>query len=341
MYCDNVPVLPLPGRPPSTEDFLEAVKYGSFTWAFLLPYLFYTGSALPETAGRIVSSKITVYSQLGSSEAGGFPQLRFYNPSFSETTQYHYFNPIIQPQFRHHLDDLYELVILRSSEVPEVQPVFSMFPNLNEWETRDLFSPHPSIPNLWKHRGRRDDIIVFLNGEKTNPVTFEEHVSRHPAVRSALVAGNQRFEASLLLEPATVQDQSKAAQLELIETVWPAIEEANAQCPAHARVSKSKILVVDVAKPMLRAGKGTVQRAGTVQLYRDEIDALYEDNIQPIPDRLAVFLPSLQHAQAALRSLVTEVTSWAGFDDGADFFTLGMDSLQALRLSAVIRSTLG
>lgn len=35
--------------------------------------------------------------------------------------------------------------------------------------------------------------------------------------------------------------------------------------------------MTDPAKPFPRAGKGTIQRAGAVKLYRDEIDQLYEN----------------------------------------------------------------
>ncbi|KAH8433484.1 uncharacterized protein LDX57_011118 [Aspergillus melleus] len=360
IYSRSVPVLPLPGRPPSTDAFLEAVKYGKFDWAFLVPvilddlskdpaaldlvasklqYLFYTGGALPSTVGKIVSSKVPVFSGLGSSEFAALPQLRIADSSFTETWQYLYIHPTAQPEFRQRMDDLHELVLVRSTQNPEAQPVFAMFTDLDEYETRDLFSPHPTLPNLWRHRGRRDDIVVFLNGEKTNPVTFEQQVSRYPDVRSALVAGNQRFEACLLIEPATTEALGDAAKAELIEAIWPAVEEANAQCPAHARVSRSKILVLDAAKPMLRAGKGTVQRAGTIQLYQDEINALYEERQTQDPPKKK--LSSLQDASQILRTLVVEVTSWSEFENDADFFTLGMDSLQALRLAAAIRSSLG
>ncbi|KAI9043969.1 putative NRPS-like enzyme [Aspergillus affinis] len=336
MYSKSVPVLPLPGRPPSTDAFLEAVKYGTFNWAssFLLSSMISAKTPLPSISS-LASSRTSSTPAVPSHQ----PPLRIADPSFTETWQYLYIHPTAQPEFRQRMDDLHELVLVRSTQNPEAQPVFAMFPGLDEYETRDLFSPHPTLPNLWRHRGRRDDIIVFLNDEKTNPVTFEQQVSRHPDVRSALVAGNQRLEACLLIEPATMEALSDAAKADLIEAVWSAVEEANAQCPAHARVSKSKILVLDAAKPMLRAGKGTVQRAGTIQLYQDEIDALYEERqIQEPPKKK---LNSLQHAIHVLRILVEEVTSWSEFKNHADFFVLGIESLQALRLTAAIRSTLG
>ncbi|KAL2821419.1 hypothetical protein BDW59DRAFT_109738 [Aspergillus cavernicola] len=361
MFSNSVPILPLPGRPPSTDAFIDAVKYGSFDWAFLLPviideiskdaasldlitsklqYLFYTGGALPQTAGKLVSSRIPIYSGLGSSEFSALPQLKLAVSSPTDTWQYVYIHPAVGPQFRHHLDDLHELVIVKSPGNTDAQPVFAMFPDLEEYETRDLFSPHPSIPHLWRHQGRRDDIIVFLNGEKTNPISFEQHVSQHPAVGAALVAGSQRFEACLIIEPATSEELSGQMKAELIEEVWPAVEEANTFSPAHARISKSKILVLDVDRPMLRAGKGTVQRAGTVELYKCQIDALYSDTPVQSPGETSTALVStLTEVLDALRTLVHGTTSWTDFSDDDDFFTLGMDSLQVLQNITAIRST--
>lgn len=366
LYADNIPVLPLPGRPPSTDALLEALRYGRLDWAFLPPviiddvskdaealklvasrlkYLFYVGGALPQVAGETVASKLPVFSVFGSSECSAVPQLRVDDGSFAETWRYMHIHPASGAEFRHYMDDLHELVIVKSTEQPEAQPVFAMFPHLHEYETRDLFSPHPSLPSLWRHRGRRDDIVVFLNGEKTNPISFEEEVSQHTAVQAALVGGTQRFEACLLIEPANVtsilSDSAKAA---LVEDIWPAVEEANRHCPAHARISKSKVLILDPDRPMLRAAKGTVQREGTLRLYATEIDALYSDlegqghGQQTDENDGAVSVFSSEDTIKTLRSLVADVTSWSQFDYDTDFYSAGMDSLQTLRLSRAIRS---
>lgn len=96
-------------------------------------------------------------------------------------------------EFEHRSDDLRELCIVRNKEFESWQPVFKLYPDLQTFPSGDLFSPHPSKPGLWKHRGRTDDIIVFLTGEKTNPTSMEECVSSHLEVRAALVTGAQRL----------------------------------------------------------------------------------------------------------------------------------------------------
>jgi thioester reductase-like protein len=295
-----------------------------------------------------VSSRIPVFSGLGSSECSAFPQLIQVGPDgkhFTETWKYVSIHPAAGTEFRHRLDDQYEMVIVKSNTNHEAQPVFAVFPELTEYETRDLFTPHPTLPNLWRHRGRRDDIVVFINGEKTNPVSFEQEVSKHPEVRSALVAGNQRFEACLLVE--TVEgfeggEDYKTKTGEFVDRIWPFVREANEKCPAHARVDKSKILVLDsTTKPMLRAAKGTVQRQGTLRLYADEIDALYEKQ-EKAPDTMTgnvKGISGLTESDVAnqLRGIVSEITSFQKFDDDVDLFALGMDSLHTLQLCRAIR----
>ncbi|KAK4106758.1 acetyl-CoA synthetase-like protein [Parathielavia hyrcaniae] len=366
MFSESIPVLPLPGRPPSTDGFLEALKYGRFDWAFLLPviiddvskddealelvasqlnYVFYTGGAVPGPAGEAVSSKIPIFSGLGSSECSALPQLRVLDHiSFTDIWKYLHIHPASGAEFRSYVDDLHEMVIVKSTACPEAQPVFAMFPHLDKYETRDLFSPHPSIPGLWRHRGRRDDIVVFLNGEKTNPISFEQDVSRHAAVKAALVAGSQRFEACLLIESSSTGILSDTDKAALVQDIWPVVEDANRHCPAHARISKAKILILDPDRPMLRAGKGTMQREGTLRLYAAEIDALYskaegQGQGQGQPPR--VLISSLEDVVKSLRALVADVTSWSHFDNDTDFFSTGMDSLQVLGLSGAIRSGLG
>jgi len=56
--------------------------------------------------------------------------------------------------------------------------------------------------------------------------------------------------------------------------VRPVVEEANKDAPNFSRIFKEMILVTSTDKPMLRAGKGTVTKKVTIQLYEPEIDAL-------------------------------------------------------------------
>ena len=121
----------------------------------------------------------------------------------------------------------------RHPEIAEQQPTFTIFPQLQEYATRDLFDRHPAKSNLWKWHARADDIIVILNGEKTNPISMEQHnVARNLEVQAALVMGAQRFQAALLIDPVNGDIKlSSAERAALIERIWPSVEEANQDCP--------------------------------------------------------------------------------------------------------------
>ncbi|KAJ5272905.1 NRPS-like enzyme [Penicillium angulare] len=360
-FSECIPVFPLPGKPPTTDGFLEAVTHGDFDWAFLLPnilddlsqdplalemvsskleYLYYTGGSLPQVAGETISERIPVHQCMGSSEKAGLPLIQPEGSHSKDDWMYIQVHPAVHAEFRHRFEDLHELVIVKNQDSERSQPVFTHFPGLDEYETRDLFSAHPTLADRWMHRGRIDDIVVFSNGEKTNPVTFEQEVSRHPEVRSALVAGDRRFEACLLVELQDPGPYSSEEQARIIERIWPAVKDANSRCPAHARVSRARFMFTHATMPMPRAGKGTVQRQATLDLYSPLIDGLYETRGDE-PTMLiknSVDLSDLHSVTETVRKLVLDLTEWNELQNDQDFFTLGMDSLQVLQISRELKS---
>ncbi|EHL01557.1 putative Linear gramicidin synthase subunit D [Glarea lozoyensis 74030] len=299
--------------------------------------LIYGGGDLPEAIGSVLTNKMNLLSVYGASEIGLPTAIRRSGTFPSEDWQYVHFHPEIGVEFRHVNENLFELCIVRHSDLEEHQPVFKLFPELQVYKTRDLYTPHPSKPDLWIYKGRADDIIVFLTGEKTNPTTFEHHISSHPEVKAALVIGTRRFQAGLLIELLQEKELAQAERATLIEKIWPAIHEANQVCPAHAKVAKTHILFVDPKKPMARAGKGTVQRQATISMYEQEIDALYADakKMEPIIngdiERLSGPL-TYESLNALVTKLVRKHTGWDKFDENANLYLLGLDSLQTLFL---------
>jgi thioester reductase-like protein/aryl carrier-like protein len=352
-YYGSVPIFALPGTPPTTESFLEAINATDADWSFVPPvvidemgkspelleklvgrssHLFFTGGAVPKASGDIVAKRLPIWQVLGSSECASLPLVHALE-SYDNTEDWQYIqtNPLLGLDMRHQYDDLHELVVKRSSDAESYLPVFTHFPDTQEFATKDLFRKHPSKPDLWIYASRNDDLIVFLNGEKTNPITFEETVGGHPDVKAALVVGAQRFEAALLVELATPNTApiSASDKKAIIESIWPTVQKANEVTPAHARVSKSKILLVDYAKPMLRAPKGTIQRNATLQLYADEIEQLYKQDEEVGEEASS----DGADVKSAIRNVVAELLGW----DDLNFFQLGMDSLGVLRLQRALK----
>ena len=237
-----------------------------------LEMIWYGGGDLPQAVGDTIASKVRVGNMYGASEIGITAQL--WSPEHFDVSDWKYvhYHPSIGYEMRSNdnNDGTYELVIVRNEQKIQSQHAFTLFPDLQEYPSRDLFRPHPTKPDLWKWVARRDDIVVFLNGEKTNPVSMEQHIMEaSPKVKGALVAGAQRFQAALMIEPASNEDLSATQRAALLEELWPIIEEANGECPAHARISKSHILFTQPTKPMALTAKGTIQRFATYTLYSE------------------------------------------------------------------------
>lgn len=179
-------------------------------------------------------------------------------------------------QLRHFSDDLYECVLVRDPAISKAQFIFQNFPDKDEWATKDLFSPHPDRPDLWRFRGRKDDIILLPNARNVDPALIEATVSGHPKVKAALLSGSGRMKTALLIETAEEPPQNEEERKALLEEVWPSIEKGNEISGEWARVTGREMVVFAVKeKPFRRAGKGSVQRNMTLGEYREEIDALY------------------------------------------------------------------
>ncbi len=181
--------------------------------------------------------------------------------------------------------------------------------NVAEWPMKDIYSKHPDPAkgDLWLYQGRADDIIVYATGEKINPNEIENIINGNPAINLALVAGQGRFQSSLLVEavspPAGAEDEKR-----LIDAIWPSVQAANRECPSHGRIHRNMITFTSVTKPKLRAGKGTVQRRLTLDLYTPELDALYEAVSAPVQQSKKMLLrPSLPPARISMPGIYPHI----------------------------------
>ncbi|KAA6414504.1 MAG: hypothetical protein FRX48_01253 [Lasallia pustulata] len=350
VFAGTINVLPPSNKPLDASTAILAHKFARAELTFLLPalyeemsktpglldqlsdmrYAIYSGGPLSEASGDAVRTKTRVQNYIGATEIGCLPQLEV----DQEDWRYIAINPNYGAEFRHHSEDLYELFIVRDKELEAHQPAFQIFPNLQEFSMTDLYVKHPTKPGLWLHSGRADDIIVYVTGEKFNPVSMENLIQSGPMVRSALVTGTGRFQSALLIEPTNGLHTSAEERARMIEAIWPVVEQANSECPTHAKVSKSLILFTTPEKPMLRAGKGTVQRKLTIGAYLKELDAIYAeaDTIDEFDATKKIDVSDLDATRASIQRIIEHATSIHGLGINDDFISYGMDSLQVLTL---------
>jgi thioester reductase-like protein len=360
--ADVTCIIPTAAGLPTASALVEALKQTPMDMAALVPsivqelaqepdlldfcaqnleYCFYMGGDLPQAIGDTVAAKIKLSNHYGSSEVGLLtPIYDLNNRDRLKDWRYIQFHPDLGSEFRQATDTEYELVLDWSPESEKYQMPFNIFPGLKEFHTHDLFvrHPDPNKSNLWRWSSRSDDVIVFLNGEKTNPVSMEQHITAsNPGVTGVLVAGAQRFQASLIVEYGNKELLDPSERAATIETLWSSIEEANQACPAHARIARTHILFTTPEKPFPRAGKGTIQRAAALALYSSEIETLYSHADQlgthtddePVgPGRVSEIE---QISEFILRTL-SSITSWTPeqIKTSDNFFHLGLDSLQTI-----------
>ena len=299
-----------------------------------LDFLCYAGGPLATTAGDLISSLIDVCTTYGGTETGQIHQLF---PS-RQDWGYMEWHPKEDLTMEPAEDEAYELVMHVNVQTEGTSHLFHNFPGITQYRTKDLFRPHPTKPNLWRFHGRRDDIIVLSNGEKFNPVPMEIMVQGDPQVSGALVIGQGRFQAALLIEAKSgVPDNAT-----LKSSIWPLVEKGNSKLPSQGRISQSKILIVDSNKPFQRAGKGTVVRKMTEKDFATEIDELYNANGRGTQSIGPILKASYTHESVRhfVRALVAELFPGIEIRDFDDMYVLGLDSLKTIETANSLQAGL-
>ncbi|KAF3049355.1 putative secondary metabolism biosynthetic enzyme [Didymella keratinophila] len=315
--------------PPSILEDISATEKGIKALG-QLDSVFFGGAPLAAASGDKICEVTNLITVIGSTEALLMCTL---TPSTRKEWDYFHWAAVTGAVMEPAEDGLCELVL--KPKDTKYQAIFHTFPDINEWRTKDLFRQHFSKPYLWKYSGRRDDIIVLSNGEKFNPVVTEKLVESHPLVKGAVVVGQGKFQAGLLIEPEWSQASSQDPSV-LIDQIWTMVEQANREAPAHARIYQSKIAVAKQEKPFIRAAKGSIIRLQTVEAFKAEIEALYADEgYSSEPNQGSgedAKLPTKIHA-VFVRSLPSFQKDTP---DDTDVFSLGVDSLDVLALTNAI-----
>ena len=100
---------------------------------------------------------------------------------------------------------------MRNPNPADVQPIFTVYPQLREYHYGDLYSPHPPVVGLWTYRGRAEDCFVLVTGSNINSLAMEQCVVVHPQVRAVLMLGQRRPNPGLLIELEGERDMLKEA----------------------------------------------------------------------------------------------------------------------------------
>ena len=309
-----------------------------------LDFVCYTGGPFSQKAGDVLSQVTELLPLYGSTEAFQVPQLAPQDPL--KDYAYMEWNPAYKVEMQPSDDEpgAFELVLFADADTEDMSALNHNLPGIREWRTKDLFKrhPNPQKPDLWSYYGRRDDIVVLSNSEKFNPVPMELIIQGHPMLAGALVIGQGRHQAALLVEPKAHMTGKET----LLNEIWPQIEQANAIAPAQGRIVRSKMLVASPEKPFARAGKGTIVRKLTEKTYASEIQTLYSqkaDKARISSSQMPTLRPSfpLQSVSGFVReAVVLALPSAAAVSESDDIFAHGLDSLKCIDLCKILKTGL-
>lgn len=233
----------------------------------------YGGGSISRATGDTVVQKMHLLNALGTTELGDWSCIRPIDDDIRQDGKWEYLtpHPALNIQFEPVAEDagetVYEAVLVKNNGKEFdgfVQSFFKIFPDVKAKRTEDLFARHPKYPDLWNHRGRADDMLVFLSNEKFFPTVAEQHIASHPGIAEALIVGTRRPKAALIVR---LENGVK------LDDVWDKVEEVNVGLPLYARVERKMVIVVKA--PFLKTAKGSIRKVEMLKKYSQELDGLY------------------------------------------------------------------
>lgn len=304
-----------------------------------LKFVTSAGGPTPPSVGNVIHPRVRLWQTMGMTEGLLVPSVITHPDEWA----YFHFHPCCGFEMRPYSDTLFELVFVKKKELTAHQAIFLTFPDLDIYETRDLYSRHPTVPELYKYETRKDDLVILSNGEKFNPLVAEMQLAGHPWVSAAYIAGRDRFQVAALLSPE--DNRRDASDLAIIEAVWPAIEFVNQHLPAFAQIHRNFVQIVRT--PFPRTPKGTLARYEMERLFSKEIAGIYQDSaVSESPSSLPI--GSLQidgtteeTIRAGVRKAIQIVSPGLELEhirDDDNLLGNGFDSLHVIRLSRLLSS---
>lgn len=292
-FLDSTLVIGPSTKPPIPDIASEILKYSGTRRILAMPALLramvrhprhleslkklecvaWGGAALDNETGSILSQFTSLSPAYGATETGPF---FVYTQKDQKNWMYYSFMDGQGCEFVERGDDLYEMVI-RKDPNAIWQSVFGAFPDREIYGTKDLFRKHPTEKGLWLPAGRSDDIVVLSNGSNINASVVEEKLIAHPNIQVALVGGSGRNRSFAVIEiaPHTILGMGDKGHDNALDTVWPAIEEANKALSDNTRIRKEFVLFAERKNPLVLNAKGGLVRGESLKKFEADIDALF------------------------------------------------------------------
>ncbi|RIB03646.1 male sterility protein [Gigaspora rosea] len=304
----------------------------------------YGGAALsPQIGKQLVQSGVNIQSVYGSTETG----ILMRTSENSSNIPWNAMKLVIPEsdikwiERNDFLDDAKELVIKKGT------PTLSNIKGNTEdgdYRVGDLFLETPKGSGFYLLLGRTDDTIVHSTGEKTNPTPIEDTIRLNQFVKQVVVVGFNRPFNCLLIE-LDYENIKMTPFLDVTKSIFDSIHQANNDCPSHSRIFDEMVYILPLeGKTIPRTIKNNVQRKKVEIELKEEIKMLYDnfENAKPVSNNKS--FSNNQWNEDSVKSIILDSLKSAigdSFsltdDDEASFFSVGLDSLSATKLRAILQ----
>jgi acyl-CoA synthetase (AMP-forming)/AMP-acid ligase II/UDP-glucose 4-epimerase len=204
------------------------------------------------------------------------------------------------------------------------------------FRTRDLFVRHPTNPDFWRFVSRLDDRLTLTNGEKVLPIPIEGRIRQEGLVKEAVVFGDGKSLPGILIVKA--DSASELSDIDFLEQIWPAVEDANSRAESFSRIPKELVVVLPADASYAKTDKGTFIRAQVYLRFKDLIETAYARFEGGGDDTGTVALPLPELETYLLQKFRENLGIELSATD--DFFALGIDSLQCMKMWSLMKKEL-
>ena len=199
------------------------------------------------------------------------------------------------------------------------------------FHSKDVFTPHSSIPQRWKHVSRIDDRITLTNGEKVLPLPIEGCIKQNHLIQEAVVVGLNKSSPGLLVFRSQEADEADLSEEEYFAAIWPTIELANSRAEHFSRIAKDMIAVLPSDSKFPRTDKGSMIREQVNSQYAEVIERIYSGEEKQGGLRVGV-----DETRSVIMDLCQSELGVPLSGAETSFFSEGMDSLKAIHLRRLI-----
>lgn len=230
-------------------------------------------------------------------------------------------------------DNLYECVHMKGH--PALSASNSDDPAPGSWHSKDIFTPHPSIPDIRKHVTRIDDRVTLVNGEKVLPLPIEGRMREDELVREAAVIGvDQPMPGLLIFRAKSADYMSDEAS---INAIWPSVADANSRAEAFSQIIREMISLLPSNVEYPQTDKGSIIRAQVYPNFKDKIKELYAKVEANEGESLKLDVPALENYLITSFRDTIEVPLES---PATIFFTAEIDSLKAIQMICITEKNL-